>query len=166
MLYGNKLNSVPYFTFLRSTVAETGELMLEIQWRMVRVSVYNGIRRQRLRKDYIHHVPISVIGKILRAVVTSSLLYGAESWAVYRGHVRKIHYCMIRSLQSILKTSRKDKMTNKELLNKTGLSSMEKLLIRKNLRWTPRQILSQSYLFINERAIRLRCIDTSAEKHG
>ena len=29
-----------------------------------------------------------------------------------------------------------DKMTNKEILERTGLPSMEDLLIRKNLRWT------------------------------
>ena len=29
-----------------------------------------------------------------------------------------------------------DKVTNKEILERTGLPSMEDLLIRKNLRWT------------------------------
>ncbi|KAK2181115.1 hypothetical protein NP493_410g02016 [Ridgeia piscesae] len=39
-------------------------------------------------------------------------------------------------LRSIMRIIWMDKVTNKELLDRTGLPSMEDLLIRKNLRWT------------------------------
>ena len=45
-------------------------------------------------------------------------------------------YFMMRHLRSIMRITWLDKVTNKEILERTGLPSMEDLLIRKNLRWT------------------------------
>ena len=77
-----------------------------------------------------------VKGKIYRAIVLSTLLYGAEAWTVYRRQVKKLHAFMMRHLRSIMRITWMDKVTNKEILERTGLPSMEDLLIRKNLRWT------------------------------
>ena len=77
-----------------------------------------------------------VKGKIYREIVLSTLLYGAEAWTVYRRHLKKLHAFMIRHRRSIMKITWMDKVTNKEILERTGLPSMEHLLIRKNLRWT------------------------------
>ena len=60
---------------------------------------------------------------------------------------------MMRHLRSILKISWKDKVTNNEVLERSGLPSMEDLMIRKNLRWTghlmrlPRERLPKQILF-------------------
>ena len=74
-----------------------------------------------------------VKGKIYRAIVLSTLL------------------CRIRGLDSVQTTGEKaaclhgatsafdhedNKVTNKDILGRTGMPSMEDLLIRKNLRWT------------------------------
>ena len=53
-----------------------------------------------------------------------------------RRQVKKLHAFMMRHLHSIMRITWIDKVTNKEILKRTGLSSMEVLLIRKNLRWT------------------------------
>ena len=50
--------------------------------------------------------------------------------------VKQLHAFMIRHLRSILRITWQDKVSNKEILDRTGLHSMEDLLIRKNLRWT------------------------------
>ncbi|KAK2185340.1 hypothetical protein NP493_239g00023 [Ridgeia piscesae] len=42
----------------------------------------------------------------------------------------------MRHMRSTLRITTMDKVTNKEILEQTGLPSMEDLLIRKNLRWT------------------------------
>ena len=52
------------------------------------------------------------------------------------GQVNKLHSFMMRHLRSIMSITWMDKVTNKEILERTGLPSMEDLLIRKNLRWT------------------------------
>ena len=95
---------------------------------------------------------IRVKGKIYRVIILSTLLYGAETWTVYRRHVKKLHAFMMRHLRSIMTIRWQDKVTNIKVLKQAGLPSMEDLLIRKNLRWTghllrmptdrlPRQVL-------------------------
>ena len=97
---------------------------------MAKASASFGRLRQRLWNN--HHVSMRVKGKIYHAIVLSTLLYGAEAWTVYRRQVKKLHAFTMRNLRSIMM----DKVTNKEILERTGLPSMEDLLIRKNLRWT------------------------------
>ena len=117
MVDGNKLNSV--------------------HWRLnteAKASTSFGRLRQRLWNN--HHVSMRVKGKIYRAIVLSILLYGAEAWTVYRRQVKQLHAFMMRHLRSIMRITWMDKVTNKEILERTGLPYMEDLLIRKNLRWT------------------------------
>ena len=101
---------------------------------MAKASAYFGRLRHILWNN--HHVSMQVKGKIYRAIVLSTLLYGAEAWTVYRRQVKKLHAFMVQHLRSIVRITWIDKVTNKEILERTGLSSMEDLLIRKNLRWT------------------------------
>ena len=61
-----------------------------------------------------------VKGKIYRAIVLSTLQ----------------HACMMRHLRSIMRITWMDTVTNKDILELTGMPSVEDLLIRKNLRWT------------------------------
>ena len=77
-----------------------------------------------------------VKGKIYRAIMLSTLLYGTEAWTVYRRQVKKLHVFMMRHLRSIIRITWMDKVTNTDILERTGLLSMENLLIRKNLFWT------------------------------
>ena len=134
MVDGNKLNSVLEFIYLGSTISSGGCIDVEIQRRMAKASASFGRLRQRLWNN--HHVSMRVKGKIYRAIVLSTLLYGAEAWTVYRRQVKKLHAFMMRHLRSIMRITWMDKVTNKDILERTGLPSMEDLLIRKNLRWT------------------------------
>ena len=127
MVDGNNLNSVLEFTYLGSTISSNGCIDDEIQRRMAKASASFGRLRQRLWNS--HHVSMRVKGKIYRAIVLSTLLYGAEAWTVYRRHVKKLHAFMMRHLRSIMRITWLDKVTNKEILERTGLPSMEVLLI-------------------------------------
>ena len=106
----------------------------EIQRRMAKVSASLGRLRQRLWNN--HHVPVRVTGKTYRAIVLSTLLYGAEAWTLYRRHVKKLHAFMMRHLRSITRITWMDKVKNKDILEQTGLASTQDLLVRRNLRWT------------------------------
>ena len=74
MVDGNKLNSVLEFTYLGSTLSSNGCIDDEIQRRMAKASASFCLLRQRLRNN--HHVSMRVKGKIYRAFVLSTLLYG------------------------------------------------------------------------------------------
>ena len=126
--------SVLEFTYLGNTISRNGCIGDEIQRRMAKASASFGRLRKRLWNN--HHVFIRVTGKIYRAFVLSTLLYGTEAWAVYRLQVKKLHAFMMRYLRSIVWITWMDKVTNKDIFEQTGLSSTEDLLISKNLRWT------------------------------
>ena len=132
MVDGNKLNSVLEFTYLGSTISSNGCMVDEIQRRMAKASASIGRLRQRLWNN--HHVSMRVKGKIYRAIVLSTLLFGAEAWTVYRRQVKRLHAFMMRHLRSIMRITWMDKVTNKEILERTGLPSMDDFLIKKNLR--------------------------------
>ena len=121
------------FTYLGSIIASDGQIEAELQKRMSKASMSFGRLRERLWNN--HNVSIRVKGKIYRAIILSILLYGAETWKVYRRHVKKLHAFMMRHLRSIMKIRWQDKVTNIKVLKWAGLSSMEDFLIRKNLRW-------------------------------
>ena len=80
MVDGNKLTSVLEFTYHGSTITSNRCTDDEIQRRLAKASASFGRLRQRLWNN--HHVSMRVIGKIYRAIVLSTLLYGART--VYR----------------------------------------------------------------------------------
>ncbi|XP_068739250.1 uncharacterized protein [Montipora capricornis] len=96
---------------------------------MGRASAVFGKVRERLRNN--RHVSIRVKCKVYRATVLATLLYGVETWTVYRVQVKKLHAYMMRHLRAIMNISWKDKITNIEVLNRAGLPS----IIQMNLRW-------------------------------
>ena len=133
MVDGNKLNSVVEFIYLGSTISSNGCIDDEIQRRMAMASTSFDRLRQRVWNN--HPVSMRVKGKIYRAIVLSTLLYGGEAWTVYRRQVKKLHVFMMRHLRSLMRITWMNKVTNKEIHELTRLPSMEDLLIRKNLRW-------------------------------
>ena len=133
MVDGNKLNSVLEFTCLGSTISSSGCIDDKIHRRMAKAGASFGRLHQRLCNN--HHVSMRVKGKIYRAIVLSTLLYGAEAWTVYRRQVIKLHAFMMPHLRSIMRITWMDKVTNKDILERAELPSTEDLLIRKNLRW-------------------------------
>ena len=76
MVDGNKLNYVLEFTYLGSTISSDGCIDDEIQSRIATASASFGRLSQRLWNN--HHVSMRVKGKIYRAIVLSTLLYGAR----------------------------------------------------------------------------------------
>ncbi|XP_076445908.1 uncharacterized protein LOC143283548 [Babylonia areolata] len=70
------------------------------------------------------------------AVVFSSLLYGCETWTLYRRHIKQLEQFHMRSLGMIMGICRQDKVTIQEVLDKAGFTSIESLLLKAQLRWT------------------------------
>ena len=121
------------FKYLGSTVSDSARLEDELSLRMGRASAVSGNLRERLWNNL--HVSIRVKCKVYRATVLTTLLYGAETWTVYRVQVKKLHAYMMRHLRAIMNISWKDKITNIEVLKRAGLPLMKDMLIQTNLRW-------------------------------
>ena len=104
------LNHVKEFTYLDSIIASDGHIAVELQKRMSKASMSFGRFRERLWNNY--NGSIRVKGKIYRAIILFTLLYGAETWTVYTRHVKKLNAFMMRHLWSIMKIRWQDKVTN------------------------------------------------------
>ena len=70
------------------------------------------------------------------AVVLSSLLYGCETWTVYRRHLKQLERFHQRALHSILGIRWQDRATNTEVFKRTNCISIEAMLLKSCLRWT------------------------------
>ena len=72
---------------------------------------------------------------VYKAVVLTTLLNGAESWVIYRRHLRLIeryHQCC---LHTILNIHWSDIVTNIKVLEMANVTSIEAMLLKIQLRW-------------------------------
>lgn len=121
------------FTYLGSTISSNAKIEKELRNRMGRASAAFHKLKDRLWSN--KHVTIRVKAKVYRAVVLTTLLYGAETWTIYRQQVKKLHAYMMRQLRDILGITWQDKIPNEVIFRRTGLPHMADILIQKNLRW-------------------------------
>ena len=99
---------------------------------MGKASAAYGKLRERLWDN--HHLSPRVKFKVYKAIVLSTLLYGAETWTVYRTQVKKLNAYMMRHLREIMKISWKDRVSNDKIYRRSGLAPMTDILIERNLR--------------------------------
>ena len=132
----NPLASCTDFKYLGSIMSSNNKIDIEIVNKMGKASTAFAKLQDRLWKN--KHVSINVKYKVYRAVVLSTLLYGGETWTIYRYQVKKLHAFMIHHLRAIMGVTWRDKITNVDILNRAGLPSMPDILIEKGLRWLGR----------------------------
>ena len=123
MVDGNKLKSVLEFTYLGNTISSNACIDGEILRRMANGSASFGRLRQTLWNN--HHVSMRVKGKIYREVVLSIWSRGLDT---VQKRCEKLQAFIMRHLRSIMRITWMDKVTNKEILERTGLPSMQDLL--------------------------------------
>lgn len=168
---GTNLNKVTSFRYLGSTITNNNKLDLELQTRMSKASQAFGRLRARVWDN--NDLTIKSKCAVYRAIVISTLLYGVESWTVYKAAAHKLNAYVMRHLRQILSIKWWDYISNDKVLKKANLPSVYDILIHRNLRWAghlnrldnnriPKQVL-YSQLVEGSRGIgrpRLRFRDT------
>ena len=121
-------------TYLGSTISNDGTLDREITNRVQKASQAFG----RLRIKILQHKNISLSTKlkVYNATVLPSLLYGCESWTLYRRHLRKLKQFHTRSLRSNMQIRWQDRVSNQEVLERASTISMETMVLKAQLHWT------------------------------
>ena len=91
----------------------------------------------RIRKTVLfsHNLRLLTKVAVYRAVCLSVLLYGCETLTLYRKHVKLLEAFHMRCIKAILGLTWKDKVPHAEMLTRTGLQSIESMLLRIQLRW-------------------------------
>ena len=114
-----ELKVVDSFKYLGSMVSVDGSLDKEIAYRISKASQALGRLRNRLLNH--HNVTLDTKLKVYRAVVLSSLLYGCETWTVYRRHLKQLERFHQRALRSILGIRWQDRATNTKVFKRQAM---------------------------------------------
>ena len=82
-----------------------------------------------------HSLHLSTKIQVYRAIIIPTLLYGAETWRLYRKQIRLLEWFHQCCLCSILGIKWKDHVSNKEVLKRANLPNIESILLQAQLCW-------------------------------
>jgi len=122
------------FCYLGSRIHRTGSLDDEITTRLAKATAAFGCLRKRLWND--HGIRVDTKVQVYRAVVLTTLLYGSETWTLYRRHVKKLDSFHLRCLRRILHIKWQDRVTNTTVLEQCDTTGIESIPFRTQFRWS------------------------------
>ena len=128
---GQELNAVGKFTYLGSTFSRNVVIDDEVNVRLAKSSVAFG----RLHKNIWNSITQETKIKVYRSIVFTTLLYGCETWTVYKRHARKLNHYHTTCLRKLLGIKWQDKIPDTEVLTRAGLPSIFTILMQSQLRW-------------------------------
>ena len=83
-----------------------------------------------------HSLHLTIKIQVYRAVVVPTLLYGAETWVLYRKQIMLLERFHQHCLRSILCIKWQDHVSDEEVLKRASLPSIESILLQGQLRRT------------------------------
>jgi len=105
----------------------------DITSRLTKAASAFGKLQDRLWR--VHGISLSTKIAVYRAVVLTSLLYGSETWTLYRHQIRKLDQFHMRCMRSIARIKWQDRVTNTSVLEISGLTGIEAMLLQAQFRW-------------------------------
>ena len=130
---GSELKNVDQFKYLGS-MSSDGTLSKQIESWISKTSQSLGHLQSRVMDN--RNIKLSTKLKVYKTVVLTSLLYGCETWTLYRKQIKQLEGFHMRSLRRIMDIRWQDKVTNLQALDRANAVSIEALLFKAQLRWT------------------------------
>jgi len=127
------LTNVEHFTYLGSVLSANCDITHEVQQRIKSASADFG--RLSSRVFFNHNLTIDTKVAVHKAMCISILLYGSESWTLYRHHFKALEAYHVRCLQAILGVRWWHKVTHSDLHRRAKVQSMECMVMQRQLRW-------------------------------
>ena len=91
-----------HFTYLGSVISKDATVSKDLDKCLSKASSFFG--RQSTKVWQSHSLRLSTRIQVFRTVVVPTLLYGAETWVLYRKQIRlmdRFHQCCLRSILGI-----------------------------------------------------------------
>jgi hypothetical protein len=129
---GVLLEHVKEFKYLGSTVCVSNDLEVEINSRVAQAAFVFGQLRVLWKAE---HVSLQTKGKVYKAIVLPTLLYGSESWAPTKKHTQKLHVAHMKFLRFIMGITRASRVPNADVLLALRVEDVEVVMRRTRLRW-------------------------------
>jgi hypothetical protein len=108
------LKVVDKFCYLGSVLSSTAIIDDDVSARLAKASAAYGRLSKRLWSD--HGIRLATKIPVYRAVVLTTLLYGCESWMLYRHHIAKLDQFHLRCLRKIAHIRWQDMIPNTTVL--------------------------------------------------
>ena len=131
---GAHLKVVPHFKYLGSTLSTDNRADKEIVCRIQSACASFGKLEKRLWGR--QGIRLATKCKVYKAIVLPALLYSAETYTLYREHIKKLEAVQQRHLRRIMKIKWNDYIPNVEVLQRANMDSIEATLATTQLRWT------------------------------
>lgn len=130
---GAELKVSPQFNYLGSILAADCSVDEEVNRRINKASSSFG----RIRKQVIqnHNLRLRTKIAVYQAICLSVLLYGSETFTIYKKHIKLMESFHMRCIKSILGLTWQDRVPHTEMLERAGIPSVECLLLNRQLRW-------------------------------
>jgi exonuclease III len=130
---GQRLQAVEHFTYLGSTLSRSANIDAEVNNRVAKASGAFG----RLRKTVWERRGIrqQTKVKVYKAVVLTTLLYGCETWTIYRRHEKQLQQFHVRCLRNIFNIRWQDRIPDTEVLERAELPSIITTMRKAQTRW-------------------------------
>lgn len=122
-LYGKTLDEVTSFRYLGCLVRNDSRLETAISSRLAKAATSFGMLRKRVWDSHDHRLHTK--NAVYKAVFLLILLYATETWCLYKGDIKGLDTFHIKCLRSILRIRWQDRVSNSEILKRTGLCSIE-----------------------------------------
>ncbi|VDL91428.1 unnamed protein product [Schistocephalus solidus] len=123
---GSQLKNVDTFTYVASTLSRYTRIDDEVAQRIPKVSQAFG-RLQTSMWNH-HSIHLNVKLKMNKAVILTTLLYGAKTGTVFSNQARKLFHFHLSCLRRILKLRWQDRILDTEVFERTEVLSIHPLL--------------------------------------
>ena len=130
---GHVLEAVDDFTFLRSTISSLLTLETEISSRIAKAAAVMSKLHQRVWNNLSLTVKTKL--HVCQACVLSTLLYSSKAWTPCVRQERRLNSFYLRCLRRTLHIRWQDRVTDVEVLQQAGMTSMMSILHERRLRW-------------------------------
>ena len=131
---GKQLNNVEHFTYLGSVMSCEASIDKDVDSRIAKASAAFGRLQKRVFKNHSLSIPTKIA--VYNAIVVSTLLYGSESWVLYRKHIRLLERFHQRCLRAIMRIDWKDHITNNSVSEQASVTSIEAMPLTKQMSWS------------------------------
>jgi hypothetical protein len=132
------LKAVDRFCYLGSVLSSVANIDNDVSARLAKASAAFGRLTKRLWND--HGIRLATKVAVYKAVVLTTLLYGCESWTLYRRHIAKLDQFHLRCLRKLAHIKWQDMTPNTAVLECCEINGIEAFLIAAQLRWTGHMI--------------------------
>ena len=130
---GNPVSCCSDFCYLGSNVSTNLSFDHELKSRVSKAAAAFGRLERRVWQD--HQLRMGTKIMVYKAMVLSTLLYGSETWALYRHNIRYLERFHLSCLRRILGVRWSDMIPNTEILRRAGVQGIEAMVMLHQLRW-------------------------------